>query len=377
MADEDVELDDAPDVSFEARTDDGRRLTNMLASICLNTRQREATTNTLAWCEVTDHGMTFTVGVAKSLQAIAYVKREGVFSAWWLAEEHRGDHQDEKLEFGINLATLLECLRIFGGASVGGTGGAPDSKAQLHINFKPADACLNLSLIEGCASFITVLCITHCTHMRAYMRAHVPIPILCSCAPARPTCARSHSVTECEIHTLDIDCPNKMSLNLRDGERIPARIVIASDSLKSGIDELEWGGDNNRDKRVLLRVHPRPTGALSLTSSSTDVGAEMVWPFDALQHFEATHELAFEYRFLHVHMALKSLKDSHQCQLQIDAYGTLEIKMRFTAAAPKGSELFSHFFLNPLLEEDDIEEELGTNVAASHVPASVADAAWD
>ena len=141
---------EAPDLSFEARTDDGRRLTNMLASICLSSRQRDAS-STLAWCEVTDHGMTFTVGVAKSMQAIAYVKREGVFHAWWLADEHRGDHPSERLEFGINLATLLECLRIFGGASVGGAGGAPDSKAQLHMNFKPATACLNLSLVEGCA----------------------------------------------------------------------------------------------------------------------------------------------------------------------------------------------------------------------------------
>ena len=134
------------DVSFEARTDDGRRLTNMLASICLSSKQRDAS-STLAWCEVTDHGMTFTVGVAKSLQAIAYLKREGVFHAYWLADEHRGDAPAEKLEFGINLATLLECLRIFGGA----TDGMPQGKAQLHINFKPADATLNLSLVEAYA----------------------------------------------------------------------------------------------------------------------------------------------------------------------------------------------------------------------------------
>jgi len=170
--DDDMEFDEVPDVSFEARTDDGRRLTNMLASICLNTRQRETTTNTLAWCEVTDHGMTFTVGVAKSMQAIAYVKREGVFHAWWLAEEHRGDHPTERLEFGINLATLLECLRSFGGASVGGTGGTPDAKAQLHINFKPADACLNLSLVEGCA----------------------PPPAAHACAPSRARRQRSRSL---------------------------------------------------------------------------------------------------------------------------------------------------------------------------------------
>ena len=357
-----------PDVSFEARTDDGRRLTNMLASICLNTRQREATTNTLSWCEVTDHGMTFTVGVAKSLQAIAYVKREGVFHNWWLAEEHRGDHPDERLEFGINLATLLECLRIFGGASVGGGGGGPETKAQLHINYKPADACLNLSLVEGCALSSPL----------APFRVDRPLKIRMSLSSLR---AHSRSVTECEIHTLDIDAPMRMSLTLADGERIPARIVIASESLKSGIDELEWGGDNNRDKRVLLRVHPRPNGALSLTCTSTDVGAEMVWPFDALLHFEATDELAFEYRFFHLHMALKSLKDSHQCQIQIDSHGTLEIKMRFTAAAPKGSELFSHFFLFPLLEDDDgFDENVdATNLTAAQATAASMhdDAAWD
>ena len=50
-------------------------------------------------------------------------------------------------------------------------------------------------------------------------------------------------MTECEIHTLDIDAPMRMSLSLAEGERVPARIVIASDSLKSGIDELEWGGE--------------------------------------------------------------------------------------------------------------------------------------
>ena len=51
----------------------------------------------------------------------------------------------------------------------------------------------------------------------------------------------------------------------------------------------------------------------------------MLWPLDALLAFEVTSELEFEYRFLHLHMALKSLKDSQQAQLQVDANGTLEI----------------------------------------------------
>lgn len=310
--------DDEPgqsDLVFECRTDDGRRLTNMLASICLSSRQRDAS-STLAWCEIEDDKITFTVGVAKSLQAVAYVKREGIFHKWYLSEEHRRDHPaQEKLEFGINLATLLECLRIFGGAAVGGGGSGYECKAQLHISYRASTACLNLCLVEG------------------------------------------HSVTECEIHTLDIEEPHRVCLSLAEGEdRYPARIVVSSEALKSGIDELEWGGDTNKDKRVLLRVTARP-GVLSLTVSSTDVGCEMVYPENALIGFDATRDLTFEYRFLHLHMALRSLKDSHQTQLQVDHNGVLEIKMKFSAAASRAAELFSHFFLFPLLEDEDPVED--------------------
>ena len=179
-------------------------------------------------------------------------------------------------------------------------------------------------------------------------------------------------MTECEIHTLDIEAPHRMTLSLREGERTPARIMIAAETLKSGIDELEWGGDNNRDKRVSLRVCPRPA-QLSLTVSSTDIGCEMVFPLDAVISFDATADLTFEYRFLHLHMALKALKDAHQAQLSLDSNGTLEIKMRFSAAAPKGSELFSHFFLFPLLDEDDLELDQAQTAQAA--AAQAADAA--
>ena len=85
--------------------------------------------------------MTFTVGVAKSLQAIAYVKREGVFHAWWLDDEHRGDHPNERLEFGIHLATLVECLKMCGTGAGGPAAGSRVSvirvqqKSSLHRTF--------------------------------------------------------------------------------------------------------------------------------------------------------------------------------------------------------------------------------------------------
>ena len=316
MDDEDDLDDDQHDIVFEARTDDGRRITSILSSICVAPGRKQESSASLAWCEVNDVGLTFTVNVAKTLQAVAYVKRKGVFHTWELAEQHRGEVPEERLEFGVNLATLLECLKIFGGA----TAQTPWERAQtaMHMSFRESTRCLCLQLNER------------------------------------------NSVTECEIHSLEIDEPHKRTLNVPEGERPPARLVVGSDELKSGIDELEWGGDATRDKRVTLKVcapSASEAGGLSLTVSSTDVGCEMVYPPEALVSFDASRDLCFEYRFLHLHMALRALKDSHQTLLQLDADGTLEIKLRFApTAAANASELFSHFFLFPLAEEEDIED---------------------
>ena len=311
------------DVVFEARTEDGRRITSILSSICLSTSRanNHGAASALAWCEVDDRGMTFTVNIGKSLQAVAYIRRDAVFHSWYLAEHHRGDRPEERLEFGIDLATLLECLRIFGSGGATPTASALErtrAGAGLQIVFRADSLALGLTLHER------------------------------------------HSMTECEIRSLDIEMPHRVELNLQGKQKPPARIVIASEDLKSGIDELEWGGDHVREKRVTLRIGTQP-GTLSLLISATDVGCEMVYPKEALVSFEATSDLAFEYRFQHLRMALRSLKDAHQTQLQVDEDGTLEIKMRFASSSTSRSELFSHFFLFPLLpEEEEDEDELGT-----------------
>jgi hypothetical protein len=84
--------------------------------------------------------------------------------------------------------------------------------------------------------------------------------------------------------------------------------------------------------------------------------------------FEASRDLDFDYRFQHLYMALRALKDSHQTQLQLDELGTLEIKMRFISSVPKGSELFSHFFLYPLCDDDGGVDE---GLEASQYDASM------
>lgn len=97
----------------------------------------------------------------------------------------------------------------------------------------------------------------------------------------------------------------------------------------------------------------------------------MVYPREALVSFEASDDLCFDYRFAHLHMALRALKDSQVTQLSLDRQGTLEIKMRFSpptqsaaqvaqaaqhGMAPKPTELFAHFFLFPLVDDDDADD---------------------
>ena len=43
-------------------------------------------------------------------------------------------------QFGINLSTLVECLRIFSGNATSGA---------LHLRYMASTACLSLTLVEG------------------------------------------------------------------------------------------------------------------------------------------------------------------------------------------------------------------------------------
>ena len=74
--------------------------------------QRAALRSELVEARRTEEGLKDELE-AKSLQARAYVKKEH-FGRYELAPEHQGSQPAERLQFGINLATLVECLRILG-----------------------------------------------------------------------------------------------------------------------------------------------------------------------------------------------------------------------------------------------------------------------
>ena len=91
-----------------------------------------------------------------------------------------------------------------------------------------------------------------------------------------------------------------------------------------------------------------------------------VFPDSALIAFEARSELTHEYRFQLLHMALRSLRESEQAQLQIDEEGTLEIKLRFVAGSG-GTELFSNFVIFPLADDEELTLGVGATADDAEV----------
>jgi len=301
-------MDAAPSSpSLDCRTDATKVVTTMLQCLLLKSDSKsQASGGPICWCQVSEHGINFTVNEAKSLQASAYMKR-GLFHEWQLAEAHYSTSEEhEPLQFGLNLSTLVECLRILGG---GGSGGL-DKPATLQLSFREETSCLMLTLVDGTA------------------------------------------VTQCMLHTMDVEPAEPILMD----SHTPVRIVIKSDALHDGIAELEWGGDTGaqKDKRLCLRVALDPP-QLSLTVSSVDLGCEMAYPPESLVHFEAAEELEFDYRFSLVHLALRSIRESDETCLKIDSQGLLYLMCKFPSDMASCSNVFLEFYVFPLVDDEQVE----------------------
>ena len=287
-----MELQQPPEPELQARTDSIRTITTMLG--CLLLKSTAAVNGPIACCTIEDEGFQVAVNEAKSMQATAYLKRT-LFHEWRTSSSARG------LQFGLNLGTFVECLRIL----TSGGRDALEKPATLRMEYTSATASLQLTLVEG---------------------------------PA---------VTECRMHTVEVDVHERIVMD----DSVPARIVLKSDALREAIGELEWGGDasSQRDKRMTLRVGLSPAH-LSFTVSSVDLGCEMVYPPESLAMFEAKQELEFDYRFMLLHMALRSLKESDEVQLKVAESGLLEFLLKFTC---EGKFNFVDVRIYPLEEDED------------------------
>ena len=287
------------DVKFYGVTDASRMLTTLLGSLTFREGGKgNATSGPVAFCEVHDHGFLFTVNEAKSLQARAYVKKEH-FGRYELAPEHQGSQPAERLQFGINLATLVECLRILGpGGDV----------ARLHLRYRASTACLCLTLQQGIA------------------------------------------LTECQIHTLDDELPCA-PLQLESPQ--PVRIVLKSDALLDGLSELEHGGDaGQKDRRVAVAVTMNPL-QLSLTVCGADMGCEMVYPPESLVKLDVARDVTAEYRFSLLNLVAPALRESTETCLKLSEQGLLNLMVKFASPETPDRYAFVEFYVCPLVEDDD------------------------
>ena len=285
---------------FQARTDATRVLTSVVSALQL----RNATTaaaSALAWCQISNDGLTLTVNEAKSLQAAAYLKR-GLFHEFKFTD-------GPDLAFGLNLASLVECLRIL---STGGS--ALDKPATLELSYADETSCLMLTLVDGGA------------------------------------------VTQCKLHTMDIEPIVPVALAVEPPP--PVRIVFRSDVLRDGLQELDWGGDGSaqREKRVTLRVLTSPP-QLSFTVSSVDLGCEMEYPAESLIFFEAAHAVAQDYRFSLLHLMLKCIKESEEACLRLDYQGLLHLMCKFPSDLNSCDNVYVEFYLLPLYDDEDESSE--------------------
>jgi len=293
------------DVRLEAKTDATKVVTTMLGCLILK-QGRDASSGPLAWCEVTDKGVTFTVNEAKSLQASTQIKRE-LFHGWRLASEHEGEQPQERLQFGLNLGTLVECLRILSGG-----GGLLDKPATLQLCYRADTACLLLVLVEGSA------------------------------------------VTQCKLQTMSMDPIQFVGME----GFCPVRILLKSEALREGLAELEWGGDaaQQKDKRLSLRVELEPAH-LSLTVRQTSLGCEMVYPLESLVQFEASEPVEHDYRFALVRMALRSLSSSDETSIVLGEHGVLQLTLKLKSEA--AGNLFLKFLMFPLIDDEQDEGLFG------------------
>lgn len=291
----------APDsherLALRASTDDTRCVLNLLSAL-LTSRDMDGKRQgpgPHAWCEVSGQGIDITAVDRSTLQGTAHLGA-GMF------EEFEVD--EEPLSFGINLGHLLNCVKLLGADAAN----RPDKLARMTLCYRVSHSpCMVLHLVEG------------------------------------------NTVTECEVRALELDPPEPRAL---EGELL-ARVVWKAERLKEAIGLLEQGSSDGaaKDRILRLQVGPAPP-SLSLTVSSTAVGAEMSFPANALVKFDATGPVDFTYHFSLVASALRSLKDAEEVLLRVSEEGTMHWMIKIVDI--RDGSHFVDFFLDPLDVGDDL-----------------------
>ena len=286
------------EAELQVSTESANTITTLLSSLIL--KNEKATDGPIAWCSVSEEGLVFSVQLANTMRASARLSR-ALFTEWRLSDEAGS----QGFGFGVNLGTLVECLRILSGKD----------ENTLRISYNAGSTKLRLTLVEGGA------------------------------------------VTECDLGTLDTE-----EIFPVTEEGCTARIVLESTLLSEALSDFQFSADE-KNQRLRLRTGLQPP-QLGLLVTSDDLGCEITYPPAALTSFDVSGDLEAEYSFSFVRMALRSLKESDQTCLRLREDGVLHLAVRIKADE-LATELFVNFLLTPLVSVDEIEEEeMGASTAA-------------
>ncbi|OCH89081.1 Rad1-domain-containing protein [Obba rivulosa] len=310
---------------------------------------------------VTHSGFTVTVEEARTLLARAYVVEdmfdEYVYQPEVLASQELGSQPAEPANtaFEVRLATLLDCLNIFG------TAGRADSVAPKHQKIlrredeeREDDARARRKSAGGAAGSARIdqfFGAEKGTALRlSYAGPGHPLTLLIAEESDGPTAT-------CEVTTFDPEAQLDLPF---DVDRTMLKIILKSSWLRDALSELDPSCE-----KVTIIGNPPPEGGratrnsqptLRLQAEGTFGSTEMDYPNDkeVLETCECAQRVSFSYKFAHITRALKALQASTKTSLRIDEDGLLSLQFIVASPKPRGGgrlESFIEFSCLPLVED--------------------------
>lgn len=252
------------------------------------------------------NGIKMTVEEAKSFQANAFVQRE-IFHEYKLKD-------DIELSFNITLPTLLECLNLFGGSSVGSVTGIANSNAN--------------STLLGSHSSAVVL--HHAGHGE----------------PLSMWLEEDGVVSEASIPTREAQ--DTLDFDFCRTE-IAAKLILVSEHMREIFAELD-----NSSEVVELSVSPHESVLrISTFGTAGQVTVQIPADSDVVGHFDAQELITARYRLSILKHGLKPIGMSEKVSLRMDKrdFLCLQYMVKFNEGT-----CFLEFYCAPEEDVNDAED---------------------
>ncbi|KAA1477107.1 Rad1-domain-containing protein [Dentipellis sp. KUC8613] len=268
--------------------------------------------------------------------------------------------EDKTTVLEIPLATLIDCLNIFGTAGAAG-GGAKHKRWLRPGDDDDADRDGDGDGAGGRGrgkidQYFTAAGGEKSTGMRmTYTGEGHPLTLLVAEESTGPTAT-------CEITTYDAEPRLELPF---DAEQTVLKIILKSSWLRDALSELDPSfdkvtfignpptADSTTAARTSARTVPKPM--LRIHAAGSFGSTEMDYPNDreVLETFECARSVSFSYRYAHIARTLRALQSSTKTSLRIDEEGLLSLQFLMPSPKPRGgmSEAFIEFRCLPLDED--------------------------